>query len=172
MKMFIVGHAGHGKDTVAKMFEELIDVSACSSSEFACERIVMPFLRKRGLVYSSPGEAHADRGSHRMLWREAIREYTKDDPARLAKEIFRHHEIYVGVRSRDEFMECQKIVDISMWVESYPRVMKTDESLDILCSDCDISIFNGGDVFDTHASVARLCGMISRRAPTFTPSEN
>lgn len=144
MKLFICGHGRHGKDTAAEILRDELGVRFESSSLFCAEKIVKPYLDERCIMYDSAEERYNDRHNHRELWFEAIREFTKDDPTRLSRELFKVHDIYVGIRSREEFLASKYLADVSIWVDASKRLDYIDPTCEILESDCDITITNNG----------------------------
>lgn len=99
MKLLILGHARHGKDTAAEYLRDAHGFSFQSSSLFLAANIVRPALAGRGLFYDSLEACYADRVNHRALWREIISDFNRDDPARLAKAILAVSDCYVGMRT-------------------------------------------------------------------------
>lgn len=94
----IIGHGRHGKDELARA----LDLPYVSSSLYACSRVVYPKLAPL-LGYTNEAECYNDRVNHRQLWYKLIKEYNKDDPARLARAVLSESNVYVGLRSREEF---------------------------------------------------------------------
>lgn len=122
-KILILGHARHGKDTVAEYITELEpDLKFASSSLFAGEKAVIPVLGPM-YNYKDVNEAYEDRLNHRQEWFELIKEYNKDDPARLARELLEDHDIYVGMRSNTEYQACveEGLFDLIIWVDASSR---------------------------------------------------
>lgn len=121
-KLLIIGHAGHGKDTVAKMLADNYDFKFSSSSMFALERIIMPAI---GEDYNNVFEdCFNDRVNRRAEWFNLIAEYNKDDPAKLARELLTEMDVYCGIRSEEEFAAAvlEGLVDCVIWVDAGDRV--------------------------------------------------
>lgn len=119
-KVVIIGYARHGKDTVAEMLATHHGFTYASSSLFAAEHVVKPYLaRHHRLVYPSLQACYDDRSNHRSQWHDAISEYTRKDPARLARAVFAEHDIYVGMRNNTEFNCCRNegLFDCVVWVD-------------------------------------------------------
>lgn len=131
--VLILGAADHGKDEAATILCELTGWQYRSSSLFACERAVLPTLAPL-YNYASIEECYNDRGAHRVQWRNLIRVYNRDDKTRLARELLAEANVYVGMRSRDEYEACKaaKLFDYTLWVSAYGRVGGYDPSLDIV----------------------------------------
>lgn len=100
MKVLILGHGDHGKDTFAQYLVEHSGLSFISSSEFALDRAVWPRLNQ---FYRCKQHCFNDRKWHRDLWRDLISQYNSPDKGRLCKEMLVDHDVYVGMRARDEY---------------------------------------------------------------------
>ena len=126
----IIGHARHGKDTVAEVFAEFGFIYRSSSQAaldiFLFDRLVNHY----GLKYNSKEEAFADRVNHRATWYNEITAYNTPDKTRLAREIMKSNDIYVGMRSHKEIIECRLIgvFDLIIAVDAFPRLEAEDES--------------------------------------------
>ena len=155
MKMFIVGHGRHGKDTVAEIMSE-DGLSFVSSSMFVAECCCRPWMEKLGITYDTLDECYADRHNYRQEWYEAIKDYSKDDQTRLAREIFSEHDLYVGCRDRKQFLASHKLSDLSIWVDACVRVPVSDPTCKILSGDCDIILDNNGTLDELRERVWRL----------------
>jgi len=145
-KVLIIGHGRHGKDTVAEMFETR-GYTFKSSSEAAAKIFLYDKLKDE-FGYQSFEECYEDRHNHRERWYNEICAYNKDDKARLARDIMSEHDIYVGMRDRDEINLCveQGIFDNVIWVER-PDVPKEDpSSFNIDKVQADTVIINDGNL--------------------------
>ena len=107
MKLLIIGHGRHGKDTVAAMLNEEFGLTHLASSEASSTIFVFDVLREK-YGYTTVDECFNDRANHRAEWYDLICDYNKNDQARLAKEIVSRANIYVGMRSSIELDECIK----------------------------------------------------------------
>jgi hypothetical protein len=163
VKLFIVGQGRHGKDTVAEFVREHYGLTFESSSMFCAEHVVTPWLEKMGITYDSLEECYADRVHHRMDWYEAIRSYNREDESRLSTAIFASYDMYVGIRSRVEFLASRHLSDLSIWVEASDRWPAIDPSCKILREDCDIIVDNNGTIEELYGRLARLFDLMSSR---------
>jgi hypothetical protein len=120
-KLLVVGHARHGKDTVAELLRDRHGLSFLSSSFFAAEAVCRPYLAVRGIVYPTLDECYADRVNHRAEWHDAITEFNRDDPARLTKAILKVANVYVGMRSDREYHVARDLFDAVLWVDASGR---------------------------------------------------
>lgn len=137
MKLLILGHARHGKDTAAEYLRDRWGVSFQSSSLTAA-RVILPVLNAaRGLAgappYMSPLAAFNDRQSPRMreLWKRAISLYNAADKTALAREILKDSDCYVGMRALDEYQATQRLFDHVLWVDASERVGGRDSTMGI-----------------------------------------
>lgn len=119
LKLMILGYARHGKDTVAEIFAKTYGMKFISSSYAAAEKIMVPYFRSKGIEYESLEECYADRVNHRSEWFEQIKAYNSPDQARLAREIYSEADIYVGIRSSQEFdaARAEGLFQHSIWVD-------------------------------------------------------
>jgi len=62
--------------------------------------------------------------NHRQDWYEQIKAYNTPDGARLAREIYKNNDIYVGMRSVAELEAVHKegLYDYSIWVDRSKHV--------------------------------------------------
>lgn len=154
MKLLIIGHGRHGKDTVAEHLRDKHGLSFVSSSYFLAERVVRPALMERGLIYDTLEACYEDRVNHRVLWRDIIRAYNGDDPARLARAVLEVSDCYVGMRSHEEYTASRHLFDAVLWVNGFRRGLPADDSLTIKFDPGQmILIDNGGALTDTLSDV-------------------
>lgn len=159
-KIFVIGHGRHGKDTVGEIIQDICGLTFESSSMFCAEHVVTPWLEKLGITYDSLDECYEDRVNHRMEWYNAIRDFNKDDEAKLSASIFSKYDMYVGIRSRVEFLAARHLSDLSIWVEASTRVPQVDPTCKILATDCDIIIDNNGTEEELREKMVRLLNLI------------
>jgi dephospho-CoA kinase len=158
MKIFIIGSGECGKTEAKEIIVSMTGLRAADSSWFMAEKVVRPYLEnKYKIKYQTIEECYQDRRNYRELWLNAISEYNELDSATLAREIFKEHDIYAGIRSRREFLAAKEFSDLSIWIDAEKRVPKKDLSLDILKEDCDMIIDNNGTLKDFRSRVLRFC---------------
>jgi hypothetical protein len=118
MKLLVIGHGRHGKDTVSEILNEKYDLSFESSSRFCSKLFIFNELKDK-FGYETEEQCYADRHSHRELWYNMICEYNQNDPSRLGREIFKEHDIYCGLRNKREFhaIKNNNAVDFTIWVD-------------------------------------------------------
>ncbi len=156
MRLFIIGHGRHGKDTVAAILKKHYELTFESSSLICAEHVVRPWLAEKGLVYNSLEECYADRSNQRMEWYNAITDYNTPDLSRLSRQIFSKHDLYVGIRNRDEFLASEYLVNFSIWVDAFERIPQEDPTCKILRADADVIIDNNGSQQELEKRVLRL----------------
>lgn len=158
-KLIVVGHGRHGKDTFAEMLvEQCPGISTMSSSWFALEKVVFPVI---GGDYGSLQECYDDRINRREEWFKLIRGFNDGDRARLARELFQEHQIYVGMRCRDEFLAARHLSDLTIWIDrSEVLPPEPATSLTIRKDDCDIIIDNNGSLADLSLRAVRLSNLL------------
>lgn len=117
MKLLIIGHGRHGKDTVAEMLVERRPMlSFMSSSLFVAQTVVRGDLEDIGINYLTLEDCYEDRFNHRDFWRDSIARYC-NPPERMAQGILSDHDIYVGMRTRREFVAARPLFDEVIWVD-------------------------------------------------------
>jgi len=155
--ILILGHGRHGKDTVAEMLAKLTGLRFLSSSEFCAEHVVYPKMRG----YIDWQSCYKDGGNHRTTWFNAIAEYNTPDRTRLAREILKVADIYVGMRNIAEYTACMeaKLFDYVIWVDASDRVKPEPATSFTIPYDSRtmIKVDNNGDLYWLKSSVLRVC---------------
>lgn len=167
LRLMIVGHGRHGKDTVANILADELNLSFCSSSWYCAKAFVFDALRF-AFDYPFISECYEDRNSSqqmRDLWHALITAYNRKDPARLSREIFAEADIYVGIRSSAEFQaaKAEGLFDLAIWVQADQRLIDNYEaasSFEISREDCDIILDNNGTEEDLEERVVRLARVL------------
>lgn len=159
-KIILLGHARHGKDTVAEMLRDDYGYSFESSSMFCAERVMMPYFNsKPGVGYASPEECFEDRIHHRATWFDQIEAYNYPDRSRLAREMFERNDVYVGMRSKRELAACQNagVADLVIWVDASDRLPPEDaSSCTVEPYMADLIVDNNGTLEDLRFAVKTL----------------
>lgn len=164
-KLLIIGHARHGKDTVANFLKELYGYSFQSSSEAAARIFIYDALKDK-YGYSTPHECFEDRVNRRTEWYNLICDYNKFDRARLAKEILKEDDMYVGMRDTPEISACigQGLFDLVIGVYDPRKPEEPKESFNIdIWKASDIIIPNSSNLDDLKLRVERLEPLIGAR---------
>lgn len=162
--LLLVGHARHGKDSLAEILQEHFGLKFKSSSEAAAEIFIYDELKDK-YGYKTPFECFEDRVNHRSEWYELICGYNSVDKAKLAKGILEYADCYVGMRDSGEIKECikQKLFDLIIWVDASGRLPLEDTtSFNITKSDADIIIENNDSFEEFKDRVIRLGNTLTR----------
>lgn len=149
-KIVIIGHARHGKDTLARAFKALYNLSFTGSSEAASDLFIYNILKDK-YGYKTSTECFEDRVNHRKEWYDLIVEYNKFDKARLAKDIMANSDMYVGMRSNEELEESleQGVFDYVIGVYNPRLPLESTDSFNIdLWKQSDFVIPNAGKSID------------------------
>ena len=161
-KLLIIGHMRHGKDTVAEMIEDYSGMSFKSSSEMAAEIFIYDKLKNK-YGYNSFIECFEDRMNHRAEWHDLICEYNIPDKARLAKEILKYNDMYVGMRSQDEIQKCinDGVFDLIIGVYDERKPLEPKDSFNIdLWKSSDIIVPNNSTLEVLKTKVEKICDLL------------
>jgi dephospho-CoA kinase len=158
LKLLVIGHGRHGKDTVCEILRDRYGYSFESSSQF-CSKLFIYNQLKDQYGYVNEEACYADRHNHRQEWYEAICAYNVPDASRLGREIFKQHDIYCGLRNRREFFAMQNtgVFDLAVWVDRsdhLPKEPKTSMSLEQWMAD--YTIDNNGSLAELEFNVDQL----------------
>ena len=175
MKLMIMGYGRHGKDTVAEYLRDHYGMTFESSSHAAAEAL-FPLLET---LFPFDDVEHAFQCRHwtldcldndsyprevrkipyRKIWYEAIRLLNSGDPTTLAKKIFAKSDLYVGIRSKEEFDACRKegLFDIAIWVDrSAHAPTEARGSCSVSWKDAEYLINNNGTLENTYRNIDEL----------------
>ncbi|MBQ4824361.1 hypothetical protein J4729_07335 [Leisingera sp. HS039] len=160
-RLLIIGHGRHGKDSVGGLLSEKYGMRTVSSSEFAAQKAVFPLLRD---VYPDWRACFSDRANHRELWFHAIAAYNHRPGPMLAEQILEYHDIYTGMRRRDEFERSRHLFDLVIWVDAADRLQpEPPGSMELTAADADWIVDNNGPEAALSGGVARLASEIEIR---------
>jgi len=164
-KLMIIGYARSGKDHAGEYIASKLNLSFESSSMFACKRFIFDEI-KDVFGYETPKQCFMDRHSSGMreIWYNLIADYNKDDPTRLCTELYKEHDIYVGLRS---FKELEQVKDkfgedlLVIWIDSEGRTYPESSSSCTVTKDmADIVIQNKTMVVDFEKKLSKLCKLL------------
>lgn len=129
-RFLILGHARHGKDTVAELLRERYGLQFDATSKMVSDLLIFDKLKDRH-GYINSQQCFDDRANHREEWFQEIAEYNKDDKTRLVTKVLGVSYCYVGLRNLEEFEACldKKIFDMVIWVDASQRVVPEGSSL-------------------------------------------
>jgi thymidylate synthase (FAD) len=158
-KLLIIGHARHGKDTVAEMIEDQMGLTFKSSSIFVGEKCVWPAWGKER--YSTFDEMFEDRVSteNRIVWGNLISAYNTPNQARTAIEMLAEHDMYVGMRRIAEWQACKdaNLFDYVIWVDACSRKdLENVLSNEMTSNHADLYIDNNGPESNLQIAVDSL----------------
>jgi hypothetical protein len=164
-KICIIGHARHGKDTVAEMINERYGYTSESSSQ-AASRLFLYDELKNKYGYNSPEECFEDRVNHRAEWFDMICEYNKKYPGQLAADIMKSNDIYTGMRSNRELHACinDGIFNLVIGVFDPMKPLEPRDSFDIdIWYMSDIIIPNAGSLASLRYKVELLKELLEHK---------
>lgn len=166
-RILIIGHAQHGKDTVAEMLRDYYGINFASSSHFAIKKAVWPMVMEKG-PWESADALYADRANHREMLFHAIRAYNLIPGSSLAEQMFNEgYDCYVGMRARAEFEKSRHVFNTVVWVDAGDRKPPEPEgSMELRREDADISVDNNQDLEWLRSRVDRLATLYLGLAPT------
>jgi hypothetical protein len=105
VKILIVGHGRHGKDTLASIINLELGFKFRGSSEVAAKEVIYPLMKN---FYSSAEDAFENRHENRELWRAVISDFNREDPTRLCKLVCKGGHGYTGLRDKVEVISAIK----------------------------------------------------------------
>jgi hypothetical protein len=123
MKLLILGHARHGKDSLAEILRDRCGLTFLSSSQAAARIFLFDKLKDK-YDYTTYEECFNDRVNHREEWYQEICAYNESNRAQLAEDILGLADCYVGMRDAEEFEAsvCRQLFDLIIWVDASSRV--------------------------------------------------
>lgn len=158
IKLCIIGEARSGKDTMAEILKEEFGYTFESSSMAAARIFIFDMLKDK-YGYKTFESCYEDRVNKRKEWYELIVNYNTPDKSRLAKEIMKNSDVYVGMRHSEEIETCRKegVFDLVIYVDSEGRTEpESTDSCTITKVDADIIIENKDDYDSFREKVIRL----------------
>ncbi len=158
--VLIIGHGRHGKDTVCELLAP--QFSSISSSLAAVRYFIFDALKEK-YGYTNKEDCYNDRAEHRAEWFALIVAYNKENPTRLAEQIFQEYDIYCGMRSRREFESCRakKLFQQVVWVDASCRLpLEATDSMELHADDATIVLDNNGPESDLLLKVQELSSFL------------
>jgi len=157
-RLLIIGHARHGKDTVAEMISEIMGLKFTSSSVFVGYEAIWPMWGKER--YPSFEAMFDDRVNHRALWFNLISAYNTPDKARTGRTMLeRGYNMYVGMRNADEYKACidAGLFDEVIWVDRSKLLPpEPSDSMTLDDSMATMIVNNNGDLADLRGIILTL----------------
>lgn len=164
LKLLVVGHGRHGKDTVSEYLQKKYGLTFASSSYVCAEKVIFPVLAPL-YGYWSVLECFDDRQNHRSEWYDLIHAYNEQDHSKLGREIFSSYNIYCGLRNAKEMlaMKIKNVYDCAIWVDRSEHLPPEDSSSMTITPDmCDVIIDNNGTLEDLYRNVDELMSKINQ----------
>jgi thymidylate synthase (FAD) len=156
--ILIIGHGRHGKDTVAAMFADLMNLKFSSSSDFVGKKVIWPMWGKER--YKTYEEMFEDRVNYRKTWGDLIEAYCTPNADRTAREMFEEgNHMYVGMRRKREYDSCMAngLFNYVIWVDASDRVaLEGKDSNELNSSHADFIIKNNGSKEELLSNVKKL----------------
>ena len=162
-KLLILGHARHGKDTFAEILRDEYGLKFISSSQAAADIFIYEELKDK-YGYDNSVECFEDRVNHRQEWYEMICDYNVDNRARLATDILKSADCYVGMRDKEEIDECmsQGLFDLIIWVDGSERLpLEGAKSFNIDMGCADMIITNNGTLEEFYEKSMRIGSVLT-----------
>lgn len=154
ISLLVIGHGRHGKDTVGEILRDAHGLTVTSSSEFAAQKAVFPLVSD---IYPHWQMAYEDRHNHRELWFHAIRAYNLRPGPSLAEQILVDHNIYTGMRSREEYESSLLCFDMVIWVDASKRLPpEPNGSMELTIDDADHVLDNNGSLSNLKEQIDAL----------------
>jgi len=160
-RVLLLGHARHGKDTVAEMLRDHYGYRFTSSSLWAAERVMLPAFARYGIHYPSAQACFEDRGNHRAFWFEQITAYNTPNKAAVARAIYAENDLYCGMRNADEFIATMRAIHpqpVVIWVDASGRGLPPEDpsSCTVTRHMADYVLSNNGTLEDLRRELDRL----------------
>lgn len=177
MKLLIIGHGRHGKDTVAEMLRDYHGWTFRSSSHWAAEHVIHPYARRiassctLGMPPPSWKELYLQRHRDdlpycgRKFWYDTMLTYNKEHGgAAIARGVLSEVDVYVGMRSRYEFEASmdESLFDHVIWVDRSKHLPPEGESMELTKEDADIYLDNNGSFRSLWLEVDMLAGFLAQ----------
>lgn len=136
MRILILGHANHGKTTTAMMLRRygfrVVDASDLNIDRFIEEELAKPTPKG---VPKTPSamkkQILENKDEYRKALFDSLRAYTKDEPDKFAKYVLTKSDVYVGMRSVEEYKASDYLFDIVLVVNSADKPEEPRESYDL-----------------------------------------
>ena len=165
MKLLVIGHGRHGKDTVCEILKQRHNLTFQSSSEFCARKFIYEVLKEK-YQYTCYSDCYNDRHNHRTEWYNLISDYCRDDAARLGRNIFEENDVYCGLRNKREFhaMKNSGVFDYAIWVDRSDHLPLEDRSsMNLEPWMADYVIDNNGSVEELKNNVHDLMKFLRNR---------
>lgn len=155
-KLMILGHARHGKDTVAEIIADYKKIKHRPSSWYIARNIVYPILADK-YGYQSTIECFQDRANHRKEWQQIIDDVCGDDSALVIRMVLKNQDIYTGCRNINQYFKAKEesLFDYTIWVNGFSRAFE-DPTMKITSDVADYIIYNDGTLYELKKKVYKM----------------
>ena len=167
MRILILGHANHGKTTTAMMLRrygfKVVDTSDLNIDRYIQEELAKPTPKG---VPKTPSamkkQILENKDAFRQKLFDSLREYTKDEPDKFAKYVLQKSDVYVGMRSYEEFKASEYLFDLVLHVHDYNKPEESRESYDLQdhLSSVHTPLYTIDTTSATHRSVRRQLDVV------------
>jgi len=143
MNIVVIGSAQHGKDTVGRLIEKHSDLKCTASSEVAMELFMFEdVFVKHG--FKTIKDAYEGRFPFRKEMFESIQRYNKEDKTRLAREVLKQGNVYLGMRDPEELYACveEGVFDVTLGIYDPRKPLETHSKVVSVFQDSDYVIIN------------------------------
>ena len=164
LKLLVIGHGRHGKDTVCEIMRDHYGYTFESSSSFFSKFLIYDLLKDK-YGYKSERECFGDRHNHRDEWFKIICDFNVPDGARLGREIFKQNDIYCGLRNKREYfaMKNTGVFDYVIWVDRSDHLpLEPKSSMNMEQWMADFTIDNNGSLEDLIFNTRQLMDYLTR----------
>ena len=116
-KYLILGHAQHGKDTVASILSNYLNAFYIPTSLLISKILIFDVLKNK-YNYTDYTHCYEERYKVRNEWVSIINEYNSQDPSRLIKEVLNLNDFYIGLRNIHQFNASKHLFKYILWVDN------------------------------------------------------
>ncbi len=162
MKLLIIGHGRHGKDTAADFINQALGLKSESSSMICAREFIYEELKEK-YNYKTFEECYEDRHNHRTEWFDRIAAYNTPNKTRLGRKIWEFSDVYIGIRNDEEFYAIEEagLYDFCIWVDACERLpLEPWESMKLDRDMADIIIDNNGTLEQFHENLEHLVNFL------------
>ena len=149
-----VGYGRAGKDTAAKIYCQLMQITYGGSTSLA----VLPYVAHA--TGDREWECYSKRHANREFWFRFCNELRRGEPDLLAKLVLSQGDVLVGVRAAEEF-RCLipgGVADINVWIDR--RDTPVDSTVEFTRDEADLVIDNNGSINELREKLNRLVKLI------------
>ena len=153
--ILFAGYGRAGKDEAAQYLAWITKLRYAGSFSWAA----LPHMAQH--LGMHPQQAWETRHHHRALWKTELDRLREHDQCYLARLVLKQGELAAGIRDKAEVdaVKREGLFDHIIWVHR-PGI-PVDPTVTFSPEDCNGEISNGGDLFEFHAKLKRLAGLLN-----------